>query len=69
MATRTNHEISGNHLLIHEPSFSLRLRAFRRIAHHFATPGIAALTWREHIYLEQRFSDHAPLVIDYDFTL
>ena len=24
---------------------------------------------REHIYLEQRFSDHAPLVIDYDFTL
>ena len=23
----------------------------------------------EHIYLEQRFSDHAPLVIDYDFTL
>ena len=24
---------------------------------------------REHIYLEQRFSDHAPVVIDYDFTL
>ncbi len=41
--------------------------------------GASTTTWRrrpsrrspgsEHIYLEQRFSDHAPLVIDYDFTL
>ena len=30
---------------------------------------LLALVCREHIYLEQRFSDHAPLVIDYDFTL
>ena len=29
----------------------------------------AALARSEHIYLEQRFSDHAPLVIDYDFVL
>jgi exodeoxyribonuclease-3 len=30
---------------------------------------VAATAVREHIYLEQRFSDHAPLVIDYDFSL
>ncbi len=40
-----------------------------RIDYHLATPGLAALARKEHIYLEQRFSDHAPLVIDYDFTL
>ena len=40
-----------------------------RLDYHLATPGIAAKARREHIYLEQRFSDHAPLVIDYDFSL
>ena len=40
-----------------------------RIDYHLATPGVAALATSEHIYLEQRFSDHAPLVIDYDFNL
>ena len=40
-----------------------------RIDYHLATPGIAALARREEIYLGARFSDHAPLVIDYDFTL
>ena len=40
-----------------------------RIDYHLATPGIAATAKREQIYLEQRFSDHAPLVVDYDFTL
>ncbi len=40
-----------------------------RIDYHLATPGIAALARREHIYLDQRFSDHAPLIIDYDFKL
>jgi exodeoxyribonuclease-3 len=40
-----------------------------RLDYHLATPGIAALARREHIYLDQRFSDHAPLTIDYDFTL
>jgi len=34
-----------------------------------ATAGIAALARRESIYLDQRFSDHAPLTIDYDFEL
>ena len=40
-----------------------------RLDYHLATPGIAAKAKGEHIYLDQRFSDHAPLVIDYDFTL
>jgi exodeoxyribonuclease-3 len=40
-----------------------------RLDYHLATPGIAALARRESIYLEQRFSDHAPLTIDYDFSL
>jgi len=40
-----------------------------RLDYHLATPGIAAKARREHIYLDQRFSDHAPLVIDYDFNL
>ena len=40
-----------------------------RIDYHLATPGIAAKARTEHIYLERRFSDHAPLVIDYDFDL
>ena len=40
-----------------------------RLDYHLATPGVAAKARREHIYLEQRFSDHAPLVIDYDFKL
>ncbi len=40
-----------------------------RIDYHLATPGVAALARREHIYLAQRFSDHAPLVLDYDFNL
>jgi exodeoxyribonuclease-3 len=40
-----------------------------RLDYHLATPGIAALARREAIYLDQRFSDHAPLTIDYDFEL
>jgi exodeoxyribonuclease III len=40
-----------------------------RLDYHLATPALAATAKREHIYLDQRFSDHAPLVIDYDFQL
>jgi len=40
-----------------------------RLDYHLATPGVAALARRESIYLDQRFSDHAPLTIDYDFNL
>jgi exodeoxyribonuclease III len=40
-----------------------------RLDYHLATPSLARLARRQHIYLEQRFSDHAPLSIDYDFKL
>jgi len=40
-----------------------------RLDYHLATPGVAALARTEAIYTAQPFSDHAPLTIDYDFTL
>jgi len=40
-----------------------------RLDYHLATPAIAATAKREEIFLGQRFSDHAPVVIDYDFKL
>ncbi|MFH7041867.1 exodeoxyribonuclease III [Paucibacter sp. JuS9] len=40
-----------------------------RLDYHFATPALAALAKRCAIYKEQKFSDHAPLTIDYDFKL
>jgi len=36
-----------------------------RIDYHIATPGIAARARAAAIFKEQRFSDHAPLIIDY----
>jgi exodeoxyribonuclease-3 len=38
-----------------------------RIDYQIATPGIAAKAKKAAIYKEQRFSDHAPLTVDYDF--
>jgi exodeoxyribonuclease-3 len=40
-----------------------------RIDYHIATPNLAAAGKRVKIYKEQRFSDHAPLIIDYDYPL
>lgn len=40
-----------------------------RLDYHIATPGIAARARSAHVHMEPRFSDHAPLVIDYDFRL
>jgi len=40
-----------------------------RLDYHFATPKLAALARSEAIYTAQKFSDHAPLTIDYDFKL
>ena len=40
-----------------------------RLDYHLATPALAATAKRESIYLDQRFSDHAPLTIDYGFKL
>ena len=38
-----------------------------RIDYQIATPGVAARAKRAIIYKDQRFSDHAPLTIDYDY--
>ena len=38
-----------------------------RIDYQIATPGIAATAAKESIYKAKRFSDHAPLTIDYDY--
>ena len=40
-----------------------------RLDYHLATPGIAAKARAAAIYLDQRFSDHAPLTIDYETKL
>ena len=40
-----------------------------RLDYHVATPAMAALARTEQIYKEQRFSDHAPMTVDYDLTL
>lgn len=40
-----------------------------RIDYHVATPGIAATAKAAYIYKDERFSDHAPLTIDYEFSL
>ena len=40
-----------------------------RLDYHLATPALAAAARSAAIYKDQRFSDHAPLTIDYDFSL
>ncbi len=40
-----------------------------RIDYQIATPGIAAKARSATVYKEERFSDHAPLTVDYDWTL
>jgi exodeoxyribonuclease-3 len=40
-----------------------------RLDYQLATQSLARKASREHIYLARRFSDHAPLVIDYDLKL
>jgi exodeoxyribonuclease III len=40
-----------------------------RLDYHLATPAFAALARSEHIYKETRFSDHAPMSVDYEFVL
>jgi exodeoxyribonuclease III len=40
-----------------------------RIDYQIATPGMAQCARKVRIYLEQRFSDHAPLIMDYDYTV
>ncbi|MEW5771567.1 MAG: exodeoxyribonuclease III [Pseudomonadota bacterium] len=40
-----------------------------RIDYQIATPGIAAKAKAAFVYKDQRFSDHAPLIVDYDHAL
>ncbi|WPC66693.1 exodeoxyribonuclease III [Rhodoferax ferrireducens] len=40
-----------------------------RLDYHLATPAMAALARSETIYKAEKFSDHAPLTIEYDWTL
>ena len=40
-----------------------------RLDYHLATPAMAALARTEHIYKEQRFSDHAPITVNYELAL
>ena len=43
------------------------MRDYNAISYQIGTPGIAAKAKKAAIYKAQRFSDHAPLTIDYDF--
>lgn len=40
-----------------------------RIDYHVATPAVAASARRASVYKDERFSDHAPVSIDYDYGL
>ena len=40
-----------------------------RLDYHLATPALAAQARAATVYKAEKFSDHAPLTIDYDFTL
>lgn len=40
-----------------------------RIDYQMATPGVAKTAREAHVYKEEKFSDHAPLVVDFDWDL
>jgi exodeoxyribonuclease-3 len=40
-----------------------------RIDYQVTTPGIAQQVQAARIYKSKRFSDHAPLIMDYDYSL
>ena len=40
-----------------------------RLDYQIATPGIAKKARAARVFKDQRFSDHAPLIIDYDWPL
>jgi exodeoxyribonuclease-3 len=40
-----------------------------RLDYHLATPAMAERAHSEHIYKGQKFSDHAPITVGYDFHL
>jgi exodeoxyribonuclease-3 len=40
-----------------------------RLDYHLATPPLAQLARSESIYKQEKFSDHAPITVEYDFTI
>jgi len=40
-----------------------------RIDYHISTPGIANSAKKTAVYKDERFSDHAPLTVDYDWKI
>lgn len=40
-----------------------------RIDYHITTPGISASAKNTAVYKDERFSDHAPLTVDYDWSI
>ena len=40
-----------------------------RLDYNLATPALAATAKQVEVFKSQRFSDHAPLIVDYEFTL
>ena len=45
------------------------MRVFRASSCHLATDGLASKARLASIYQVEKFSDHAPLTINYDFKL
>jgi exodeoxyribonuclease-3 len=42
---------------------------FCRLDYHLATPALAELARSESIYKAEKFSDHAPITVEYAMTL
>ncbi|MDF2463531.1 MAG: xthC [Ramlibacter sp.] len=40
-----------------------------RLDYHLATPGVARLARTEAIYKQEKFSDHAPITVEYEMTV
>ena len=49
--------------------FNVKTWVYCRIDYHLATPAIGLTARSAAIHKTQRFSDHAPLTIDYDWML
>ncbi|MFZ5525117.1 MAG: hypothetical protein ACOZE7_00475 [Pseudomonadota bacterium] len=45
------------------------LQGFCRIDYQLATPKLALLTRQTSVHKGQWFSDHAPLIVDYDLAI
>ena len=46
-----------------------QMQVYCRTGYHLATPAMAALARTESIYKGEKFSDHAPITVEYEFAL